>query len=174
MLLIFLLKSHYLINLGMQKTEARRWFDSRIMCIFSYQPSACFFLSADFFSFKIKSKQIKNFLSVLNSLDPDLAWPWGYKPFFIQVLNSAEHEIFLLINVKMPTIVGILIFISRINTPSERFKAKNFLIFVSILVFMSRKRFMLIWVEHEKSFITSRPDLSPKCLFRLSNNDTGK
>ena len=39
---------------------------------------------------------------------------------------------FPLINVKMPTIVG-------------------------ILTFMSRKNFMLCWVEHEKSFITSGP-----------------
>ena len=41
-------------------------------------------------------------------------------------------KFFLLINVKMPTIVGILIFISR-------------------------KNFMLNWVEYEKSFITSGP-----------------
>ena len=34
----------------------------------------------------------------------------------------------LLINVKMPTIVGILIFISMINTTSERPKARNFFI----------------------------------------------
>ena len=79
--------------------------------------------------------------------------PRGYKTFFM--LNSAENEIcsaykkikyhqfkrfscktelsmiiFLLINIKMPTIVGILIFISR-------------------------KNFMLNWVEYEKSFITS-------------------
>ena len=64
-------------------------------------------------------------------------WPRGYKTFF--VLNSIEHEIlnahkyknikkfvflgsakhrmpfFPLINVKMPTIVGILTFISRKN-----------------------------------------------------------
>ena len=78
-------------------------------------------------------------------------WPQGYKTFFM--LNSAEHEIFhanksqstnnakfflakhvklsmkisLLINMKMPTIVGI--FIST-----------------------SREKFMLSWVEHEKSF----------------------
>ena len=31
----------------------------------------------------------------------------------IIMLNSAEHEIFPLINVKMPTIVGILTFMSR-------------------------------------------------------------
>ena len=41
---------------------------------------------------------------------------------------------FLLINVKMPTIVG-------------------------ILTFMSRKNFMLNSIEHEKSFITSGPGL---------------
>ena len=32
----------------------------------------------------------------------------------------------LLINVKMPTIVGILIFISMMNTTSESLKASNF------------------------------------------------
>ena len=34
----------------------------------------------------------------------------------------------LLINVKMPTIVGILTFMSMINTTSERLKARNFFI----------------------------------------------
>ena len=34
----------------------------------------------------------------------------------------------LLINVKMPTIVGILRFISMINTTSERLEARNFFI----------------------------------------------
>ena len=43
--------------------------------------------------------------------------------FFI--LNSAEHKFILLINVKMPTIVGILTFISMINTTSERLNARN-------------------------------------------------
>ena len=38
----------------------------------------------------------------------------GYKIF--SMLNSAEHEVFLLINVKMPTIVGILTFMSRKNS----------------------------------------------------------
>ena len=44
---------------------------------------------------------------------------------------------FLLINVKMPIIVG-------------------------ISTFMSRKNFMLSWVEHEKYFITSGPVSSSK------------
>ena len=39
----------------------------------------------------------------------------GYKKIFM--LNSAEHEIFFqLTNVKMPTIVGILTFMSRKNS----------------------------------------------------------
>ena len=41
------------------------------------------------------------------------------------MLNPAEHFI-LLINVKMPTIVGILTFIRMVNTTSERLKAKHF------------------------------------------------
>ena len=51
------------------------------------------------------------------------------------MLNSNEHEIIMLINVKMPTVVDILAFISRINTASESLKAENFLFF-SILVLM--------------------------------------
>ena len=35
-------------------------------------------------------------------------------------------EFILLINVEMPTIVGILTFISMINTTSERLKERNF------------------------------------------------
>ena len=86
-------------------------------------------------------------------------------------LNSAEHEILtahnywkypksmensglghrsqsfiLLINVKMPTIVGILTFMSRINSD-------------------------LSWVEHEKSFITSGPAfVSPYSKIRFSHD----
>ena len=59
--------------------------------------------------------------------------PQVKKLFFI--INSAEHEIFLLINVKMPTIVGISTYISMINSTSERLKASNYL-FVRILVFI--------------------------------------
>ena len=49
-------------------------------------------------------------------------------------LSLSEFVFIKLINVKMPTIVGILIFMSKIN-------------------------FVLRCVEHEKSFITSRPGL---------------
>ena len=75
----------------------------------------------------------------------------GYKTF--SMLNSAEHEIYHA-HVKMPTIVGILTFISIVNTTSERLKAITSS-FVCIFVFMSSWNLVLSWVEHEKSFITS-------------------
>ena len=56
-----------------------------------------------------------------------MPWPRGYKTFFM--LNLNEHEIILLINVKMPTCVGILTFIGRINTLSESFKARTIFTF---------------------------------------------
>ena len=43
--------------------------------------------------------------------------------------TTLSTKFILLINVKMPTIVGILAFISRINTQSERLKARNFFTF---------------------------------------------
>ena len=54
----------------------------------------------------------------------------------ISGLNHKSQSFILLINVKMPTVVG-------------------------ILTFMSRIKFMLSLVEHEKSFITPGPGL--KC-----------
>ena len=56
----------------------------------------------------------------------------------------------ILINVKMPTIVGILTFISMINATSESLKAKK-LLFFSILMFMNCSNLMLSRGEHEKS-----------------------
>ena len=61
---------------------------------------------------------------------------------FFSCLTQLSTKFILLIYVKMPTIVGILTFISMINITSERLKAKNFS-FVSILVFMSSQNFML-------------------------------
>ena len=60
------------------------------------------------------------------------------------ILNSVEHEIYPVINVKMQTIVGILTLISMINTTSVRLKARNF--------FISQ-----YFNFYEKSFITSGP-----------------
>ena len=94
-------------------------------------------------------------LGLLDSNEAPQTRPWGYKT--ISMLNSAEHKIwnthkgkeisrntafsgldkprmsfFLIINVTMPTILG-------------------------ILTFMTRKNFMLSWDEYGKSFITSGP-----------------
>ena len=41
------------------------------------------------------------------------------------MLNSAEHDMFPRINVKMPTIVGILIFMSRKNSILGLSEAEN-------------------------------------------------
>ena len=69
------------------------------------------------------------------------------------MLNSAEHEIVLLLNVKMPTIVGIFTFISIINTISERLKAIHFF-FCQYFSFMSSWT-LVSWAWKN---ITSRPD----------------
>ena len=54
----------------------------------------------------------------------------------------------MLINVKMPTIVGILTFISMINTKSERFKARKVIVF-SIFRFYEQLNFhaQLSWAS---------------------------
>ena len=57
-----------------------------------------------------------------------LCWsrPGGYKKCSYSTQLSTKF--ILLINVKMPTIVGILTFISMINATSESHKARNFFI----------------------------------------------
>ena len=57
-------------------------------------------------------------------------------------LSLSDFVFIMLINVKMPTIVGILTFMSRIN-------------------------FLLSLVEHEKSFITSGPGLLLMLIYRI-------
>ena len=56
--------------------------------------------------------------------------------FSFFMLNSTDCEIYpayfsLLINVKMPTIVGILTVISRINKTSESIKARKYQYFLA-------------------------------------------
>ena len=63
----------------------------------------------------------------------------GSGPKVIQLFpcsTQLSKKFILLINVKMPTIVGILKFISEINTTSERLRQQTSL-FVGILVFIS-------------------------------------
>ena len=45
------------------------------------------------------------------------------------MLNAIENDIIMPINVKMPTIIGILTFISMINTISKSLKAIKVIIF---------------------------------------------
>ena len=49
--------------------------------------------------------------------------PRDYKTFSCS--TQLSNKFILIINVKMPTIVGILTFISRINTASESLKARK-------------------------------------------------
>ena len=79
---------------------------------------------------------------MLNSLDLDpadetLGLARGYKTF--SCFTQLSSKFILLINVKMSTFVGILIFIGIINTT----KQETFL-FDDILVFMSRYNFVRI------------------------------
>ena len=54
--------------------------------------------------------------------------------------TQLRTKFILLINVKMPTIVGILTFISMINTTSERLKAITYLL-VGIFLFYEQLKF---------------------------------
>ena len=77
--------------------------------------------------------------------------------------TQLSTKFILLISVKMPTIVGILTYISMINTTYERLKAINFFV-CWYFSFYEQLKFVLSWVEREKSFLTSRPDLDPNSL----------
>ena len=66
------------------------------------------------------------------------------------MLNSAKHEMFPLISVKMPIIVGILTFMNRKNSILGLSEPKNVGI-LDIFILISQLS------EHEKSFLTSEP-----------------
>ena len=90
----------------------------------------------------IKGKIMKFYLTFLLFISyhilSNFARPWDYQHSFM--LNST---VFIqLINVKMPTIVGILTFNSRIDTVYESLKQEKYLYF-NILVFISRSNLML-------------------------------
>ena len=65
-------------------------------------------------------------------------------------------KFFVLINVKMPTIVGILTFMSRKNSLLHLSEHEKCWISWYFHTY-EYLNFMLNWVEHEKSFITSGP-----------------
>ena len=70
----------------------------------------------------------------------------------------------LLINVKIPTIVGILTFNSKINITSDRLKARTISVFQH-LSFISSCNFMLSLVEHVKKIMTSRSGGTIRIIF---------
>ena len=88
---------------------------------------------------------------------------------FFSCSTQLSMKFIILINVKMPTIVGILTFISMANTTSERLKA---VLFFSLLVFISSCNFMLSIAEHEKMFITSVSVLFTVSLYNQAWNLT--
>ena len=57
--------------------------------------------------------------------------------------TQLSTKFILLINVKMPTIVGILTFLSMINTTSERLKARHFFICGYFSFFHEQLNFVL-------------------------------
>ena len=71
-------------------------------------------------------------------------------------------------NVKMPTIVGILTFISRINTEPESFKARKITIFQHFS-FYEQLKFMLSLVELVKCYIISGSGLGCLAFWKKSH-----
>ena len=71
--------------------------------------------------------QITHDSFLISNIENDLEIESG--PMVIKLFSYSTQlstKFILLINVKMPTIVGILTFISMIDTTSERLKAENF------------------------------------------------
>ena len=90
---------------------------------------------------------------VANSVDTDQT-P-RYKTF-TSCSTYLSLKFSLLIDVKMPTIVDVLYLLAEQFSCSTMFSKKEFEI-VRDLRFISRKKFMLSWVEHEIRLITSGP-----------------
>ena len=98
-------------------------------------------------------RSVKLNAGMANSVNPEQEQAMKLFSYTTQL----STKFILLINVKMPTIVGILTFISKINTTSARLKAGN--------VFMCRYAVEISCsVEHEKSFITAGQGLGLRCL----------
>ena len=89
------------------------------------------------------------YILILSRMEKILTSPG---PEFIKLFPCSTQlsmKFILLINVKMPTIVGILTFISIINTISERLKARHFFN-CRYFSFYEQLNFVLSGVEHEK------------------------
>ena len=84
--------------------------------------------------------------------------PRDYKTFFM--LNSAEHEFSLLIDMKMPTIVVIFIFISRENFMLGYILHEKMWLLVT-LDLLAGQISCSAELSMKKVLITSGPGLSP-------------
>ena len=71
-----------------------------------------------------KCQQFHAYLNFFNTSKPDSE--------FLKSHTQLSRKIIKLINVKMPTIVGILTFISIINATSESLKARKMCIFSTL------------------------------------------
>ena len=65
------------------------------------------------------------------------------------MLNSAEHEFFLIIKVKMPSILGILTFMSRQNSILRLSEPEQKLKFLVFLYLYTHLKFHALLSEHE-------------------------
>ena len=81
------------------------------------------------FVFKLRKLKVNQFCTLIWRPGPEVIKLFSYSTQLSTIFN-------LLINVKMPTNVGILTFISMINTTPERLKQETSL-FAGILVFKS-------------------------------------
>ena len=83
-------------------------------------------------------------------------------------MTQLSKKFILLINVKMPTIVGIWTFISRINTSSERLKARNTDLFQHFSFYEQLKSYaQLSWAR--KKFYNLRARL---CCVQINKRQT--
>ena len=75
------------------------------------------------------------------------------------MLISTEHEISLGHKNKNIKIFKTFFMLNSAELAQLSWAWNNFQNFVTILRFINKTNFMLSWVEHEKSFITSGPGL---------------
>ena len=80
----------------------------------------------------------------------------GYQVIKKTCSTQLQLKFILLVDVKIPTIVGIFTFISRLNAKIESLKATE-LYFFTIVLYMSNLKSVHSWVDYRKCFITSGP-----------------
>ena len=89
-----------------------------------------------------EERRVRTYVVSITDKEP---YPRCYTDFFMPTRLSMTF--IMLINIKMPTTVGILTFVSVMNTKSESLRARRVFIFQQIN-FYEQLKFMLSWVEH--------------------------